>query len=187
MATQKNDIAFGEKSEMTNLEVLQEFLQTKLERKGGYSVIDFENPAKTIMVELKTRRIPHDRYESALIGCNKIAFAEQMKDIECWFAFCYTDGLYVIKYERELFEEFEISHSYKRSDRADCNNHEQSVVYIPVKHLSKVEPSSIAPFILRKTEIKNEQEEKSNAVEDITLPHASGNDGVIRSKITYDA
>lgn len=145
--SQRADLEFGTKSELTNHEVLEGFLNTTLNRKGGYSVFDFEDPTKTIFVELKTRRIRHDQYPTALIGLNKIQFCEYERDVQYWFVFCYTDGIYAIKYDRELFGSFETSHDFVRGERTDCATREQSVVYIPVEHLVKVNPND---FMVRK-------------------------------------
>lgn len=141
--TQKADIAFGEASEMTNLDILQTYLDTKLERKGGYAVFDFENPTKTIFVELKTRRIRHDTYDTALIGLNKVAFCNAVNDVDYWFAYCYTDGIFVIKYDKELFDTFEVRHDYRRGPRSDTINNDQSVVFIPTEYLKKVNPDEL--------------------------------------------
>jgi hypothetical protein len=143
LPSQKNDIVFGEASEMTNLDILQSYLDTTLERKGGYAVFDFENPTKTIFVELKTRRIKHDTYDTAIIGLNKIAFCEQVKDVDYWFAYCYTDGIFVVKYDKELFDEFEVRHDYIRGARCDVYNKPQSVAFIPTKYLTKINPSEL--------------------------------------------
>ena len=141
--TQKNDIAFGEASEMSNLDILQSYLDTTLERKGGYAVFDFENPTKTVFVELKTRRIRHDTYDTAIIGLNKIAFCDQIEGVQYWIAFCYTDGVYVIKYDKEIFDKFEVRHDYLRGARDDVYNRPQSVVFIPTDLLTKINPSEL--------------------------------------------
>lgn len=147
--SQKNDLAFGEASEMSNLDILQMYLNTTLERKGGYAVFDFENPTKTIFVELKSRRIKHDTYDTAIIGLNKIAFCEELCDVQYWFAFCYLDGIYVIKYDSELFADFEVRKDYIRGPRNDVENKPQTVVMIPIKHLTKVNVEDLkAPTVI---------------------------------------
>lgn len=151
--TQKNDIAFGEASEMTTHEILEAYLDTTLERKGGFAVFDFENPTKTIFVELKSRRIKHDTYDTAIIGLNKIAFCNQIPDVDYWIAFCYTDGIYVIQYEKELFDGFEVRHNYQRGSRSDATNRPQSIVMIPTNLIIKVNPNDL----LVKNEIKPEE------------------------------
>jgi hypothetical protein len=136
------DRTFGVRSELTNHEVLEGFLNTTLNKKGTYSVFDFEDPTKTIFVELKTRRIRHDQYPTALIGLNKVAFCEFEREVQYWFVFCYTDGLYAIKYDRELFANFETNDNFRRGDRPDVG--ETSVVYIPVEYLQKIDPNTFA-------------------------------------------
>jgi hypothetical protein len=137
MPSQRDDITFGTASEIANIDLLQNFHDTTLERKGGYAIFDYENPTKTIFVELKSRRIAHDRYPTAIVGENKVKACED--DCQYWFAFCYTDGVYVVKYDKTLFDTFERNNSYFRGERSDCNNREQSVVYIPTEHLQKLE------------------------------------------------
>jgi hypothetical protein len=137
LPTQRADLSFGLASEEDSLETLQSFLGTTLRRKGGYAVMDFENPDRTVFCELKSRRIRHDQHPTAIIGANKVAWAAS-KPGEHWFAFCYVDGLYVIKYDTELFATFETDENYYRGDRADCQNKAQSIYYIPVEHLTKV-------------------------------------------------
>ena len=136
---QKNDISFGTNSEYMNHQLLEMFLDTTLEHKGGYCVFDFENPNKTVFVELKSRRIKHDTYDTAIIGLNKIAFSDNVPDAEFWFAFCYLDGLYIIKYDKEVFDTLEVRHDYVRGSRSDTLNKPQSVVFIPISLLTKIE------------------------------------------------
>lgn len=155
---QKNDIAFGTNSELMNHELLQMFLDTTLERKGGYAVFDFENPNKTVFVELKSRRIKHDTYDTAIIGLNKIAFSDNIPDAEFWFAFCYLDGLYIVKYDKEVFDTLEVRHDYVRGARNDATNKPASVVFIPIKLLTKVE---------LKKEVKEDTEEVKEEVKEV--------------------
>ena len=137
--TQKKDIAFGLKSEEDNLNILQSFLDTQLERKGGYAVFDFENPNKTIFVELKSRRIGSKTFDTAIIGFNKIAFADHFgNDAQFWFAFCYIDGIFVIKYNKEQFDKYEVRNDYVRGARNDTTNKPDKVVMIPMIDLTEL-------------------------------------------------
>jgi hypothetical protein len=160
--TQKNDIAFGTKSEQDNLEILQTFLDTQLERKGGYAVFDFENPTKTIFVELKSRRIKSTTFDTALVGFNKVAFASHFKDgTQFWFAFCYTDGIFVIKYDREQFDKYEVRDNYVRGARNDANNKPQKIVLIPIEDLTELvmeEELTLEDLKLNKLELKELEE-----------------------------
>lgn len=158
--SQKNDIAFGTASEITNHELLQLYLDTTLERKGGYAVFDYENPNKTVFVELKSRRIKHDTYDTAIIGLNKVAFSDHLTDAEFWFAFCYSDGLYVIKYDKTIFDTLEVRHDYRRGPRNDTHNKPQSVVFIPITLLTKVDADSLVENPTGPVGVEEEKEEK---------------------------
>jgi hypothetical protein len=137
--TQKEDIEFGKASEISNVDLLQMFLRTTLQKdEDEYAVFDWQNPTKTIFCELKTRRIPHDRWDTALIGMNKIAFADRMDDVEFWFAYCYSDGVFVIKYEKTVFDNFEVRKGYVRGPRNDASNRPSDVCLIPREHLKKI-------------------------------------------------
>lgn len=158
MATKCNDIAFGTQSESNVMEVLQKYLETTVNSLGGYAVFDFESPDKTIVVELKSRRIRRDTYDMALIGLNKIWVCDKMKDVTFHLAFAYTDGLYTITYDKELFDTFEVRHSYVRGDRNDAKNIPSSVVMIPTKLLTKVvvPPVDFSPLVSERDEKDNE-------------------------------
>lgn len=167
--TQKNDIAFGTKSEEANLDILQTFLDTQLERKGGYAVFDFENPTKTIFVELKSRRIGSRTYDTALIGFNKVAFANHFDDgTQFWFAFCYTDGVFVIKYNKKQFDEYEVRNEYVRGARNDTTNKPQKVVLIPITDLTElvVEEEEVEE---KKVEEETENKKIEEKVENLVI------------------
>jgi hypothetical protein len=89
-------------------------------------------------VELKSRRIRHDKYPTALIGLNKVeACNDENKDY--YFVYCYDDGVFYIKYDKETFLKFERNYEYRRGDRSDCYNYASKIVYIPVEKLVKLE------------------------------------------------
>ena len=136
LPSRANDLTFGLNSEHTNLGTLQTFLNTTLNRNADWSVFDFSNTANTIHVELKTRRIRHDQYPTAIIGANKVDWCtDPTKDY--YFAYCYSDGIFVIKYDRTLFNTFRRQH-YLRGERIDTSNNESEVVFIPHEHLRRV-------------------------------------------------
>jgi hypothetical protein len=132
------DYSFGTQSEEKVVVKLNEFLNTTLERKGGFCVFDFENPTKTIHVELKTRRIAHDRYPTAIIGANKVEACANSPDKKYIFVFAYTDGLFMIEYDKEVFEGMERQDNYTRGYRPDHSNHAQKIVLVPVHLLTKI-------------------------------------------------
>jgi hypothetical protein len=139
--TQQADLAFGEANEHRLTDTLNAYFNTTLERRGGYNLFDYigNTNGKTIEVELKTRRIPHDKYPTALIGYNKVAYCDD-PDKDYYFVFCYSDGIYYIKYDPKVFIHFDIDRSFVRSSRSDCSNTTQTVLLIPTTLLNRLEP-----------------------------------------------
>jgi hypothetical protein len=137
LQTKENDLSFGTSNEVPVLDKIQTFFGKKFIRQGGYSIMDYVDETKTIYVELKTRRITHNRYTTGMVGLNKIEFCKD-PNVEYYFCFCYTDGLFYIKYNKDLFDTFERNLDYYRGERADCVNSAQSIVYIPINYLNKI-------------------------------------------------
>jgi hypothetical protein len=135
MLSQAQDLRFGIKSEMSLRENIEKIVGDSLTINGGMSVFDYSNKTNTVYAELKTRRITHDRYDTAIIGKNKIDYCKP--GVDYYFVFSYVDGLYYIKYDKALFDTFEVNDNYVRGERADCYNPVQTVVMIPTRLLVK--------------------------------------------------
>jgi len=134
--TRRDDKALGENSEQRNFLTLQKYLSTTLNHNGTYAIFDFSNPTNTVHVELKTRRIRHNQYPTAIIGKNKVDFCNDPAN-SYYFVYSYLDGLFSIKYNKTLFDSFETA-VYKRGDRSDSPAVENMVIYIPYEHLTKI-------------------------------------------------
>ena len=139
--SQSADLIYGTSREVSLHNQIEELVGDTVERKGGMSIFDYTNKTNTIYVELKSRRIRHDEYPTALIGLNKVEFCSD-PNVDYYFAYSYLDGFYYIKYDKELFATFEVNTSYKRGDREDCPNRPSAIVYVPVKYLKRYEPLS---------------------------------------------
>lgn len=137
MATFKSDYAFGIKKEIESLDKLNGYFDTKLVYRGGFSTFDYDN-GNNVFVELKSRRIRHDQYDTTIIGANKVDSARDNPHNTYWFCFSYEDGLYGIKFEPEKFADF-VKDFYRRGDRSDYNNRPQLVYFIPTKELIKLD------------------------------------------------
>lgn len=133
------DLKMGEENELKNVATLSSFFKTDLSKNNGkFATIDWSNQSNTIYVELKSRRIYHNLYPTALIGLNKVNFCNDPTK-NYYFVYAYTDGLFYIKYDKELFKTFEIK-QLKIGLRNDVNRIELSdVMHIPTKHLIKIE------------------------------------------------
>ena len=137
MATQKADLSYGLISEEVVIDLLQKHFGTTFKHNGGYATFDFTSINGDIEVELKSRRIRHDQYDTAIIGFNKVEYCRN-PDKKYYFAFLYTDGLYIVQHKADLFKTFTRNQTYYRGGRLDCCNSPQHIVNIPVQHLQKV-------------------------------------------------
>ncbi len=137
MATQANDYLLGFGSERKCISLLGNFFAKPLYSNGRYAPFDYSDEGKTIFVELKTRRISHDAYPTTIIGANKVAQCTDPTK-QYWFAYCYQDGIYVIQYNKELFDTFENNPEYQRGVRSDTANNSQNVIFIPIHHLVRI-------------------------------------------------
>jgi hypothetical protein len=136
MLSQKDDLVFGAAFEHLRKNDIEKIVGTEIDWVGGYSTFDFKNKSQTVFIELKSRRIKHDDYPTAIIGLNKVrACADPTKSY--WFFFNYTDGLYYIRYNESLFNTFRTMNNYMRGDRVGCLNTPQDIVHIPVENLTK--------------------------------------------------
>jgi hypothetical protein len=137
--SQALDLKMGEENENKNVATLSSFFKTNLTKdKNIYATIDWTNSSNTIYVELKSRRIHHNLYPTAVIGLNKVNFCTDPNK-KYYFVFAYSDGLYYIQYERDLFKTFSIQ-PMKITFRKDVGRHEiNDVIHIPVDLLIKIE------------------------------------------------
>jgi hypothetical protein len=138
MRHQQDDLLFGGASETRNINTLSTFFGTILNKTAANHTFDFTDEARTIFVELKTRRINHNQYPTAIIGKNKIDFCSN-PDTRYYFVYQYNDGLYYIEYDKDLFATFDVESNYYRSPRRGCINHPQTIVHIPHTSLKRME------------------------------------------------
>jgi len=132
--SQSADLLFGLSNEVAVHKQIENTLGISLLKTGGkYDPYDFYDLNNTF-VELKSRRIKHNQYPTALVGQNKIQKIQEGNHY--YFFFSYEDGLYYIKYDKALFDTFHIQDDYYRGNRSDCPNYAQALVHIPVDKLS---------------------------------------------------
>lgn len=137
MASQHNDLEYGLMNEETVLQKLQQHFNTVFSRRGGYATFDYVSIDGEIEVELKSRRITHDRYDSTIIGLNKVQYCNDPNK-KYYFAFLYTDGLFIVRHDRSVFDGYERNDRFMRGVRDDCATTPQHIVLIPVEALERV-------------------------------------------------
>jgi len=94
----KRDLKFGLAEEDRLIHLFREKFDKLLCKTGDFSVMDFISP-KTYL-ELKSRNVKHDTYNSVMIGANKIKFARDCGK-RVIFVFNFTDGIYYYEFKYE--------------------------------------------------------------------------------------
>lgn len=139
-----DDYAFGIRSEAEVADLISAYLGVEIYMTGSTNVLDIrERASGKNRGELKSRTIPYNRFPTVVIGKNKIdSFTDPTVDYYCFFRF--TDGLYAIKYNAELFSTFRLDYFQRLDNRRDYNDRPQMCYYIPMDLLHKVEPPRMA-------------------------------------------
>jgi hypothetical protein len=130
----QKDYDYGKSVEGNVLNTIQTYFHDSdiTSIQNPYSVYDFKS--KTKRFELKSRNNTKNRYATTMIGENKVLDASKFKG-EYIFLFNFTDGLYYIKYDQQVFDTFEVD-IRGRKDRGYAEM--AKYVLIPVKLLKPV-------------------------------------------------
>lgn len=144
MVTQANDLLFGDRKEIEMLPLLRTLPHPNAKelskRAEAYVTLDYCDPTGKVFVELKSRRITHNRYPTAIVGWNKVCDAKAKcgRGATVFFTWSYLDGVYYLRYDPALFDTFQHQNDYQRGERSDCANPSQHIVLIPHTHLTKL-------------------------------------------------
>ena len=99
------DLKFGLLQEDLIKPQLEKFFEVKLiKNKNPYSIIDFTNKERNIYIELKSRRMNHDRFKTIVVGYNKIKHLNFLNVARKYLVWNCQDGLYYLEYTKELME-----------------------------------------------------------------------------------
>jgi len=120
-------LEYGLSNENKILLIIKNVFSKNIEKsKYKYSKYDYFDKQSKYIFELKTRRITHNQYPTALLNLCKINYKNLIIIYE------YTDGLFYIKYDEELFNTFGSNlqriHGYTQT---------QDVINIPYQYLTK--------------------------------------------------
>jgi hypothetical protein len=130
MASYKNDRINGMRAEDAVLPVIREYFKRDISRKTSrYCKYDYE--CTEYKYELKSRSNEYRKYPTTIIGIDKLVSDMMI------FLFSFTDGLYYIEYEKELFDKFEIQ-KYVRHPRFGIKDVEKDHLFIPIEELTLI-------------------------------------------------
>ena len=96
----QRDMEFGFKEEIKVKEELEKYFGI-LKLLEKYSTFDYEN--EKFLIELKSRRIKHDKYPTAMVNYSKILKTANSKKRRI-IIFNYTDGLFYWEVNSEEYE-----------------------------------------------------------------------------------
>ena len=136
LRTKDEDRAVGKASEKTNYDLIKQIDSALTPTPDRFNLFDYESPASR--VELKTRNVCWRTYPTIVVGTNKVKVAENdTSDRNYYFAYSFNDGLYYIKYNKELFSKFKKG-KMNRADRGETIVNE--VLHIPTEKLIRIYP-----------------------------------------------
>jgi hypothetical protein len=134
MRSKENDIAFGKQNEDDVLPKLS-FFGAVIPMDDPYAPFDFRTKNKSTFIELKTRKNAKNTYPTTMVSKSKVDIAKEYPKKKFVFCFKFTDGLYYIQYDKELFETFETSQGGRNDrGRAEYNDY----CFIPVSKLTQM-------------------------------------------------
>jgi hypothetical protein len=129
----KVDYAFGTQKEIEVLDKIRVFFKDDTIKASSYkySKHDFIG---TSIYELKSRNCSTKAFNTTLLPKTKV-IPDKENQV---FLFNFTDGLYYINYNKNLFENVIECSNFKRHKRIDYNDKEQLYYHIPIDMLSRI-------------------------------------------------
>ena len=127
----KNDYTFGKQKEDEVLSIIRKkFNRNIVKSESRFERYDFKDDE--YYYELKSRNNKYSDYPTTLIEKGKV-IADNLV-----FLFNFTDGLYYIIYNKDLFETFECK-QFLRHKRCDFVDKPKLYYHIPIHQLTRIE------------------------------------------------
>ena len=129
---QKADLAFGEKGEFDIEAELCKYFRGVRKKKVKNDPFDFD--IENGVIEVKSRRIKHDKYDTLFFGKNKYdkGVLYQQEGMRVYYVFNCVDDIYI--WEQDCDQCF-----HKKGGRFDRGKAEvQLLTNVPIEHLKKL-------------------------------------------------
>ena len=132
------DLNMGMLNEVSVEPIINEYFEMKVNNtkltKGRYCAYDYECDEKQTRYELKSRRIPSNRYDSVFLSTRKIekGWVEGYRLI---LLFLFTDGLFYCEYDPYVFKKYSKT---TLSVYRDGRREDDKVFNIPICSLKKI-------------------------------------------------
>jgi len=131
MSSYKKDYIFGKEKEDEVLNLIKKKFNENI-IKSSYRYEKYDYKDDNYFYELKSRNNKYSDYPTTLIEKAKI-FTDNII-----FLFNFTDGLYYIEYNEEVFNTFACK-EFCRHKRFDYNDKPRPYYYIPIEKLKKID------------------------------------------------
>lgn len=126
----ENDYTYGRDKENEILEKMNSFFNDNITQTAErFDTKDYLG--EKYKYELKSRRNKYDTYPTTIIPCDKVK-----EGTNYVFLFNFTNGLYYIYYDPEIFKSFK-SGTFSRTDNSQ-NNKNKLYWYIPIENLIQI-------------------------------------------------
>ena len=132
--TLSKDLEFGKLKEKEILPIIKNYFNDDIKFiEYKYSIYDYQG-AK-YKYELKSRTNKYLDFDTTLIPESKIKYR---KNDFIKFLFCFTDGLYYIRFNEKKFKKYKLE-NFCRNKREDYNDIPKLYYYIPIEDLIKID------------------------------------------------
>ena len=128
------DLKMGLSSEENVKTILEGQFEDIFVKTPKYHPMDYMG--SNCWVEIKTRRNKYDAYPDTMLPYSKIEFAKKSV-MPVYFVFVFTDGIYFVLYNEELFSTFSTSF-FRRDDRIDVIDYAKEYIFIPIERLERI-------------------------------------------------
>jgi hypothetical protein len=146
----KTRLAMGLKNEKKYITFINKHYNKQfLKLDNGYSAMDFISDDGYIFIELKTRTNKYDKYNTTVVGENKILYGlKKIKNnnVRVIFLFGFTDGLYCWELTNDTYIKIGGSASFKLGECSAEHSQYKKHAHIPISNLSLID-KSIVPYI----------------------------------------
>tara|TARA_R110000868_G_scaffold28353_1_gene106522 strand:+ start:167 stop:580 length:414 start_codon:yes stop_codon:yes gene_type:complete len=131
----KDDYITGIQKENEVFNIIVEYFNDNItQSKEKYSPYDFVGDNN--LYELKSRTNKYDTYSTTMITTNKI-YDNKNNNKTLIMLFNFTDGLYYIKYDIEIFKSFKTT-IFQRTGRIGTYDKPKEMLWIPIDKLIKI-------------------------------------------------
>jgi hypothetical protein len=130
----KKSYNFGKKQEAIVLPIIREFFADETIRPNEERYAKYDFTSNCLNFELKSRTISANKYPTTMITKDKLSVSSEDKGLILLFS--YTDGLYFVEYDFDIFASFESKPFQRNPESGEWKEKEH--IYIPIDYLKLI-------------------------------------------------